>query len=125
MDKIRVLLELEPSEVLVNFMTSHIKRFLELEDDVTKEQFIQLFGESNLRRNRCDRKRTVTHQKRGCICQHPVNELGLLLFGKILYCGPGFESPYLQVTSVEPLTRTRLPTLNTDPQQGLKRFHNV
>jgi hypothetical protein len=41
MDKIRALLELEPSEVLVNFMTSHIKRFLELEDDVTKEQFKQ------------------------------------------------------------------------------------
>jgi three-Cys-motif partner protein len=49
MEKIRVLLELEPSEVLVNFMTSHIKRFLELEDDVTKEQFEQLFGDRNFR----------------------------------------------------------------------------
>jgi three-Cys-motif partner protein len=49
MEKIRVLLDLEPSEVLVNFMTSHIKRFLELEDDVTKEQFEQLFGDRNFR----------------------------------------------------------------------------
>jgi three-Cys-motif partner protein len=49
MEKIRVLLELEPSEVLVNFMTSHIKRFLELKDDVTKEQFEQLFGDRNFR----------------------------------------------------------------------------
>jgi three-Cys-motif partner protein len=49
MDKIRILLEREPSEVLVNFMTSHIKRFLELEDDVTQEQFGQLFGDRNFR----------------------------------------------------------------------------
>jgi three-Cys-motif partner protein len=49
MDKIRVLLELEPCEVLVNFMTSHIKRFLELEHGATKEQFEQLFGDGNFR----------------------------------------------------------------------------
>ncbi|HXM02308.1 MAG TPA: three-Cys-motif partner protein TcmP [Chthoniobacterales bacterium] len=49
MEKIRVLLEWEPSEILVNFMTSHIKRFLALEDDVTKEQFERLFGDRDFR----------------------------------------------------------------------------
>ena len=44
MDKIGPLLQLEPSEVLINFMTGHIRRFIDAPNDVAQEGFEQLFG---------------------------------------------------------------------------------
>ncbi|WP_224368137.1 three-Cys-motif partner protein TcmP [Hyalangium versicolor] len=42
MDTIRPLLQLRPGEVLINFMTGHIERFVTLEE--TRESFQALFG---------------------------------------------------------------------------------
>ena len=44
MDTIAPLLRLDPGEVLINFMTSHIRRFLESPQDQTQESFEKLFG---------------------------------------------------------------------------------
>ncbi|HZF40953.1 MAG TPA: three-Cys-motif partner protein TcmP, partial [Blastocatellia bacterium] len=40
MDEIAPLLKLDPGEALINFMTSHILRFIESPDEVTQESFI-------------------------------------------------------------------------------------
>lgn len=45
MEKIAPLLRIKPSEVLINFMTSHIRRFIESPDAATQASFDVLFGE--------------------------------------------------------------------------------
>lgn len=47
MDVIRPLLRLKPGEVLINFMTGDIKRFVDSPEDQTRESFKQLFGSEN------------------------------------------------------------------------------
>jgi three-Cys-motif partner protein len=42
LDVIRPLLQTKPNEILINFMTGHIRRFLETENSV--ESFVRLFG---------------------------------------------------------------------------------
>jgi len=44
MKKIAPLLGIVPGEVLVNFMTSHIRRFIESPDEATQASFDELFG---------------------------------------------------------------------------------
>lgn len=44
MDTIEPLLKLNPIEVLINFMTSHIRRFAESPQEETRESFIRMFG---------------------------------------------------------------------------------
>ena len=45
MDTIEPLLQVKPIEVLINFMTSHIRRFIELAE--TQESFIRMFGSAD------------------------------------------------------------------------------
>jgi three-Cys-motif partner protein len=49
MDEIAPLLKLDPGEALINFMTSHILRFIESPDEVTQESFIKLFGSASFK----------------------------------------------------------------------------
>lgn len=49
LDAITPLLRLEPGEVLVNFMTGHIRRFLDSPDSETQESFVRLFGSAGFR----------------------------------------------------------------------------
>lgn len=49
LDTIAPLLRLEPGEVLVNFMTGHIRRFLESPDGETQESLARLFGSAGFR----------------------------------------------------------------------------
>ncbi len=49
MDEIAPLLQLNPGEVLINFMTSHITRFLDSPDEMTQESFVKLFGSSSFK----------------------------------------------------------------------------
>jgi three-Cys-motif partner protein len=49
MATIAPLLRLSLGEVLVNFMTGHIRRFLESPQEQTQESFAQLFGSANFR----------------------------------------------------------------------------
>lgn len=49
MDVISSLLRLEPGEVLINFMTGHIIRFIESPDTVTQESFVNLFGSASFK----------------------------------------------------------------------------
>jgi three-Cys-motif partner protein len=49
MATIAPLLRLNPSEVLVNFMTGHIRRFLESPQEETQESFKRLFGSASFR----------------------------------------------------------------------------
>lgn len=44
MRTIAPLLQLSPIEVLINFMTSHIRRFIESPQDETRESFTRMFG---------------------------------------------------------------------------------
>lgn len=44
MDRIGPLLRITPGEVLINFMTSHIRRFIESPNDETQDSFERLFG---------------------------------------------------------------------------------
>lgn len=44
MQNIAPLLKLDPGEVLINFITGHIKRFIESPQDETRESFARLFG---------------------------------------------------------------------------------
>ena len=50
MDSIRELIQLEPCEVLVNFMTGHIQRFIEDERDGVNASFRKLFGDDSFER---------------------------------------------------------------------------
>lgn len=45
MDTIEPLLQVKPIEVLINFMTSHIRRFIELTE--TQESFVRMFGSAD------------------------------------------------------------------------------
>ena len=49
MDAITPLLKITPSEVLINFMTGDIRRFLESSDEATQESLIRLFGSASFR----------------------------------------------------------------------------
>ncbi|MCY1023986.1 three-Cys-motif partner protein TcmP [Pyxidicoccus sp. MSG2] len=49
MDEIRPLLELEPGEVLINFMTKYIRRFVNSPQEVHRESFERLFGSGQIR----------------------------------------------------------------------------
>jgi three-Cys-motif partner protein len=44
MKTITPLLQLDPAEVLINFMTEHIRRFIESPQKQTQESFVKLFG---------------------------------------------------------------------------------
>ena len=44
MDTITPLLQLNPIEVLINFMTSHIRRFIESPQEETRDSFTRMFG---------------------------------------------------------------------------------
>ncbi|MCA1790212.1 MAG: three-Cys-motif partner protein TcmP, partial [Thioalkalivibrio sp.] len=47
MDTIEPLLQLNPIEVLINFMTSHIRRFVESPQEETRESFTRMFGSAD------------------------------------------------------------------------------
>ncbi len=49
MDVIQPLLQLNQGEVLINFMTSHISRFIDSPETQTKESFERLFGSANFK----------------------------------------------------------------------------
>jgi len=49
METITPLLRLNPGEVLINFMTGHIRRFLESPQEETQESFRRLFGSDTFR----------------------------------------------------------------------------
>ena len=49
MDSIASLLRIEPGEVLINFMTGHIRRFIDSPQEITQESFIRLFGSPNFK----------------------------------------------------------------------------
>ena len=49
MAAIKPLLDLRPSEVLINFMTGHIKRFVVSPEKNSQEQFEELFGDPSFR----------------------------------------------------------------------------
>ena len=49
MDTIAPLLRLRPGEVLINFMTGHIRRFLDSPQEETQESFRRLFGDTEFR----------------------------------------------------------------------------
>lgn len=49
LDVIRPLLQLRPGEVLINFMTSHIHRFIDSPEKPTRESFQRLFGSGTFR----------------------------------------------------------------------------
>lgn len=50
LNRIKPLLQLNPCEVLVNFMTGHIMRFVEIEDGAIDPTFEALFGDAAYRR---------------------------------------------------------------------------
>lgn len=49
MDEIAPLLQLDPGEVLINFMTGHINRFIESPQTQTQDSFIRLFGDASFK----------------------------------------------------------------------------
>jgi three-Cys-motif partner protein len=49
MDVISPLLQQRPAEVLINFMTGHIRRFIDAPQEQTKESFRRLFGNDSFR----------------------------------------------------------------------------
>ncbi|MEI8017270.1 MAG: three-Cys-motif partner protein TcmP [Schlesneria sp.] len=49
MNSITPLLSLKPCEVLINFMTGHIRRFIDSPNEQTKESFESLFGSGDYR----------------------------------------------------------------------------
>ncbi len=49
MSAIAPLLRLQPGEVLINFMTGHIRRFIQSPDQPTQDSFIDLFGSADFR----------------------------------------------------------------------------
>jgi three-Cys-motif partner protein len=51
MTTIAPLLRLNPGEALINFMTGHIRRFLESPQEQTRESFERLFGSATFREN--------------------------------------------------------------------------
>ena len=51
METIAPLLRLNPAEVLINFMTEHIRRFIESPQKQTQESFMKLFGSGQFKDN--------------------------------------------------------------------------
>jgi three-Cys-motif partner protein len=51
MDTIEPLLQLNPIEVLINFMTSHIRRFIDSPQEQTRESFVRMFGSDDYQRH--------------------------------------------------------------------------
>lgn len=51
LDIIQPLLTLNPCEVLINFMTGHIRRFIDSPDTETQQSFERLFGSTDFRAN--------------------------------------------------------------------------
>ena len=49
LETIRPLLKLAPGEVLINFMTEHVRRFIESPDERTQRSFVELFGSADFR----------------------------------------------------------------------------
>jgi len=49
METLKPLLDLERVELLINFMTSHIRRFVDSPDKVTQDSFERMFGNSSFR----------------------------------------------------------------------------
>jgi len=49
METITPLLQLNPAEVLINFMTEHIRRFIESPQKQTQSSFVKLFGSSQFK----------------------------------------------------------------------------
>lgn len=47
LEVIRPLLTLSPCEILINFMTEHIRRFIEMPDPKIQEGFVRLFGDAS------------------------------------------------------------------------------
>jgi three-Cys-motif partner protein len=60
MDAIAPLLRLNPGEVLINFMTGHIRRFIDSPQDETQESFKSLFGSPGFR----EKIQGLAHQDR-------------------------------------------------------------
>ena len=49
LDDIRPLLMLQPGEVLINFMTEHVRRFIDWPDEPNQQSFVRLFGDESFR----------------------------------------------------------------------------
>ena len=49
METITPLLQLNPAEVLINFMTEHIRRFIESPQKQTQQSFVKLFGSAQFK----------------------------------------------------------------------------
>ncbi len=49
LDVIKPLLTLQPAEVLINFMTEHIRRFIDWPDESNQQGFVELFGTDSFR----------------------------------------------------------------------------
>jgi three-Cys-motif partner protein len=49
LDRIKPILQHRPSEVLINFMTSHIRRFVEAPEQQRRDEFEALFGSAEFR----------------------------------------------------------------------------
>ncbi len=49
LDVIKPLLQLRPGEVLINFMTEHIRRFIDWSDESNQQSFVRLFGDESFR----------------------------------------------------------------------------
>lgn len=50
LDVIKPLLRLQPGEVLINFMTEHIRRFIDWPDESNQQGFVRLYGDDSFRR---------------------------------------------------------------------------
>lgn len=48
---IKPLLAMKPAEVLINFMTEHIRRFIDWPDETNQEGFVELFGTNSFRQS--------------------------------------------------------------------------
>lgn len=49
MSTIAPLLKIDPGEVLINFMTGHIRRFIDYPEDVNQQSFVRFFGSQDFR----------------------------------------------------------------------------
>lgn len=49
MSTIAPLLKIEPGEVLINFMTGHIRRFIDYPEEVNQQSFVRFFGSQDFR----------------------------------------------------------------------------
>lgn len=49
MSTIAPLLKIDPGEVLINFMTGHIRRFIDYPEEVNQQSFVRFFGSQDFR----------------------------------------------------------------------------